>query len=185
MKKSLKKIWVIFINVILGALILIGLFLLVSFLPLKNNYKILAVTSRSMEPKIRVGSIVVSQPMNNYRVGDIITFNSGATKKDNTTHRIVKVNNKNGAISYTTKGDANKSADSVQAQLSKVVGKEIFTIPLLGYLLVYIKTLPGLILLIVIPGTIIIYEEVKKIGREMRAIKSKKKLTKSPKKEKK
>ena len=157
----------------------------VSLFPIKGNYKIYVVRSGSMEPKIRVGSIVVSQPMNNYRVGDIITFNSGATKKENTTHRITEIKSENSTISYVTKGDANKNNDTKDVPASKVLGKEIFTIPLLGYLLVCIKTLPGLILLIVIPGTIIIYEEVKKIGREMRAIKSKKKLTKSPKKEKK
>jgi len=182
MKKSLKKIWVIFINVILGALILIGLFLLVSFLPLKNNYKILAVTSRSMEPKIRVGSIVVSQPVGNYKVGDVISFNSGATKKENTTHRITEIKDSGGTTSYITKGDANENNDTKEVPADKVLGKEIFTIPLLGYLLVYVKTLPGLVLLIIIPATIISYDEFNKIKSEALVMAKKRKERKNAKK---
>lgn len=168
--KIWKKIWLIFINIVLAILVLIGLFLLVSFLPLKNNYKILAVTSGSMEPKIHVGSVVIAQPTGEYKAGDIITFNSGATKKDNTTHRIVEINKENGAISYVTKGDANENNDEGAVLAEKVIGKEIFSIPLLGYLLVYIKTLPGLILLIIIPALIIIYDEVNKIKSETQTI---------------
>lgn len=161
-----QKIWYIFINVVLALIVLVGLFLLVSFLPLKNNYKIMAVTSGSMEPAIHVGSIVVSQPVQNYKAGDIISFNSGATKKDNTTHRIVEVKNTGGEIAYVTKGDANENNDTKDVPANKVLGKEIFTIPLLGYLLVYVKTLPGLVLLIIIPATIIIYDEFNKIKSE-------------------
>lgn len=176
MKKNIwQKIWFVAINVILAIIILVGLFLLVSFLPLKNNYKILAVTSGSMAPAIKTGSIVVTQPVNNYKAGDIISFNSGATKKDNTTHRIVEVKNS----AFVTKGDANENNDTKEVPVSKVLGKKVFTIPLLGYLLVYVKTLPGLILLIIIPATIIVYDEFNKIKSEAIALRASRKERKN------
>ena len=183
MKKTVwQKIWFVFINVVLALIVLVGLFLLVSFLPIKNNFKILAVTSGSMEPAIRVGSIVVSQPVGNYKVGDIVSFNSGATKKENTTHRITEIKDSGGTTSYITKGDANENNDTKDVSADKVLGKEIFTIPLLGYLLVYVKTLPGLVLLIIIPATIIIYDEFNKIKSEALVMAKKRKERKNAKK---
>ena len=173
--KKLNKVWFVFINIILAIIIFLGLLLLVSFLPMKNNFRILAVTSGSMQPAIKVGSIVVVQPIKNYKVGDIISFNSGVTKKDNTTHRIVEIKGSGNNQTYVTKGDANKTNDQKEVPISKVIGKKIFTIPFVGYLLVYIKTLPGLILLIIIPATIIIYDEFTKIKNEAISIKNKRK----------
>lgn len=182
MKKiNWQKIWLITINVVLGIFIVVGLFLLVSFLPLKNNFKILAVTSGSMEPAISVGSVVVVQPSNIYRVGDIISYNSGIAKKDNTTHRIVEVKGKNGSRMFVTKGDANKGNDTKETPVSKVLGKKVFQVPLLGYFLIYIKTLPGLILIIVIPATIIIYDEATKIKNETKAMFKKRREAKNAK----
>ena len=154
----------------------------VSLFPIKGNYKIYVVRSGSMEPKIRVGSIVVSQPVGNYKVGDVISFNSGATKKENTTHRITEIKDSGGTTSYITKGDANENNDTKEVPADKVLGKEIFTIPLLGYLLVYVKTLPGLVLLIIIPATIISYDEFNKIKSEALVMAKKRKERKNAKK---
>ena len=168
--KNIHKIWFTLINIVLAVIIIVGIFLLVSFLPIKNNFKILAVTSGSMEPAISVGSVVVVQPSNIYRVGDIISYNSGIDKKDNTTHRIVEVKGGNGSRMFVTKGDANENNDAKETPVSKILGKKVFQVPLLGYFLIYIKTLPGLILIIVIPATIIIYDEATKIKNETKAM---------------
>ena len=63
------------------------------------------------------------------------------------THRIIEVipdkdNPKN--VSYVTKGDANDTADSTPVHISSVLGKPVFTIPLLGYLAYYIRTPLGI-----------------------------------------
>ena len=134
--------------------------------------------SGSMEPTIRVGSLAVVKPASDYKIGDIITFNrsNSTSKKETTTHRILSILEKNSVKVYTTKGDANNTADSQTITENQIVGKYLFNIAFLGYLLTYIKTLPGLILIIVIPATVIIYEEVKKIIREAKEIKSRRKL---------
>ena len=180
-----KKILIMISNTFLVLLIVIGIFVGITLLPIKNNIKLLAVVSGSMEPAIGVGSLAVVKPVSDYRVNDIITFKStnSATDRDMTTHRIVAVLETDGEKNYTTKGDANNAVDSRPVNQGQVVGKYFFNIALLGYLLKYIKTLPGLLLIIIVPAVIIIYEEARKIGREMRAIRDKKKLNKSPKKE--
>jgi signal peptidase len=167
-KINYKKLLSIISNVILVLLLIIGIFVGVTLLPIKNNFKILAVMSGSMKPTIEVGSLAVIRPANDYKVSDIITFNQPNTtsKKETTTHRIQSISEKNGGKAYTTKGDANNSSDSQTIVGDQIVGKYLFSIALLGYLLSYLKTLPGLIIIIVIPATIIIYEEVRKIGRE-------------------
>jgi len=186
MKKiNYKKSLVIVGNVLLTILIVIGILIAFSLLPIKNNYKILAVTSGSMEPAIGVGSLAIIRPASDYKVDDIITYKkpNASSDKETTTHRIVEISESAGSTFYKTKGDANENADTALVNADQIVGKYYFSVALLGYLIKYLKSLPGLILIIIIPATIIIYEEARSIGREMRKIKMAKKLNKSPEKE--
>jgi len=170
---TFKTILKIIGDILFGIIIIVGLTFLVSLLPVKNNYKVFSVMSGSMEPAIRTGSLIFSQPFNSYEVGDIITFHpdSASNKKNTTTHRISgKKQQNDGMTVFTTKGDANNANDSGEIQRDQIVGKYIFKIPYLGYLLAFIKTLTGLVLVIIIPATIIIYEEFKKITHEAKNI---------------
>jgi signal peptidase len=176
------KFWAVTINTVLVLLILIGILIAASLLPIKNNYRILAVMSGSMEPTISTGALVIIKPVSEYKLQDIITFKTpGSTKKnDFTTHRLVKIEDKNGQKTYVTKGDANKTDDTDQITQDKIIGKKLFSIALLGYLLGYIKTLPGLLIIVIIPAVIIVYEEINKIKHEAKKIiKTKKKIKKA------
>ncbi len=164
-----KKILTIILNVILAIIILFGLVIAFSMLPFKGNYKLYAVMSGSMSPKIRTGSIVVVKPITEYKVGDVVTYKtSGST--DKTTHRIVEIQTVNNEKVAITRGDANNAPDTKPVKASQIVGKEYFSIPCLGYVLQYIKTPVGLILIIIIPAVIIIYEEFRKIINETKKI---------------
>ncbi len=184
-KNKFAKFLAVVGNTLLVLLILVGILIAFSLLPIKNNYKILAVTSGSMEPAIGVGSLAIIKPASDYKVDDIITYKkpNASSGKETTTHRIVEVSESAGSTFYKTKGDANEGADTTLVSRDQVVGKYYFSVALLGYLIKYLKSLPGLILIIIIPATIIIYEEARSIGREMRKIKMVKKLNKSPEKE--
>lgn len=168
----MKKILTIVANIIMVILIMVGFVVAFSLLPIKNNFKLLSVMSGSMEPTIKTGELIFIKPSNTYQIGDIITFNNqGADgKKSTTTHRIIEKKEDNGEQLYQTKGDANNAVDIGWTKESDVVGKCRFGIKYLGYLMGYLKTLPGLIIIIVIPATVIIYEEVKKIRREAKEI---------------
>jgi signal peptidase I len=167
----MREAWDIIKNTILGLVILFALIIIISSLSLGGN-KMYVVKSGSMEPKIHVGSVVFDKPQKEYGVGDVITFKILGTK-DTVTHRIVEVvpDAKN-EIFYRVKGDANQTADPSLVAKANVVGKQNFSVPLLGYLVGFIKTLPGLIVLIIIPAVIIIYDEIANINTEVAKIKA-------------
>lgn len=106
------------------------------------------VSSGSMSPALSTGSLVFVSSAKDYRVGDIITFKSKTGNKY-TTHRIVEVTKNGEHISYKTKGDANESPDSDPVPQDRVVGRVVFHISRLGYLMSFLRTKVGLILFVV------------------------------------
>jgi len=176
-KLNAKAIWLVLANAIFVFLILVGLIIAASLLPIKNNFKIYAVMSGSMESTISTGSAVIVKPQLMYQKGDVITFLpiNAKSKKESITHRIESVIDENGLIYFRTKGDANENVDEQPIPSDRVIGKVLFSIAIIGYVVGYIKTLPGLVLIIIIPATIIIYEEVKKLKSEAKKIIEKRK----------
>jgi signal peptidase len=135
-----------------------------------GGFKLLVVRSGSMEPAIKTGSMVIDKSFNDYNVGNIVTFKNKDKPKETTTHRIANIKYQGDIKLFTTKGDANDSADSEQIAQDRIEGKVIFSIPYFGYAASFARTLPGLIFIIVIPATIIVYEEMKKIHYETKQI---------------
>ena len=104
------------------------------------------VLSGSMEPTYHVGSLIYVKKVNvnELKVGDPITYTmeSGVV----VTHRIIGVitdDDDPTALLFQTKGDANNDADGTPIDSKKVIGKPVFSIPLLGYVSVYIQNPPG------------------------------------------
>lgn len=125
---------------------------------------IFVVQSGSMEPKIHTGSLVFTLKQQNYKQGQIVSFKPDLTKDVTVTHRIVSnINNK-----YLTSGDANSTIDSAKITNKNITGKVFLTVPYLGYFFNWAKTPKGLILLVLVPATIIIYEELKFLFYEIK-----------------
>jgi signal peptidase len=141
-----------FINTILASLAL-----LVSFVP-----KVFIVESGSMEPHIKTGSLVFSVKSDFYNRNDVITFKNANGVV--VTHRVIYKYIKE--KEYVTAGDANKTIDNGSTQQSQIIGKVVFTLPYAGYVANFAKTPKGFILFVIIPATIIIYEEFKFLKSE-------------------
>ena len=93
------------------------------------------VISGSMEPEIKTGSIAfISKNIDyeNIKEGDIISYDLGKTK---VLHRVID-KNKEGLI---TKGDNNNVVDFGIVTESQINGKYLFSIPLLGYMILFIS----------------------------------------------
>jgi len=131
--------------------------------------RLFIVLSGSMEPAIKTGGVVLVSKSPVYNIGDVITFkNTGNT---NVTHRVqYKFPESN---EYLTSGDANKDFDNGKVNGENIVGKVIFTVPYLGYVGNFAKTPRGFILLVIIPATIIIYEELKSLKKEFDKLRAK------------
>lgn len=143
-----KKILKIILNVIL-VIILVFLICLLLLPIFGINNKV--VVSGSMEPNIHVGSLIYIRNVNfdNLKVGDVITYSLG----DSTiTHRIISIDYD--SLTCITKGDANESIDLSAVTSSQIVGKVFIIIPLLGYVVYFIKQ--NLVLIIGIAITIVL-----------------------------
>lgn len=147
--------------------------LVASMLPIPGNYRVLSVLSGSMEPAIHTGSVVIVAPAADYKIGEVITFGEISKTKTPTTHRIKDIKIVDDKPVYITKGDANNAPDNKEVAASEVKGKVLFTIPYLGFILNFVKQPMGFALVIIVPAILIIWEEVKKIWREI--MKNKKK----------
>jgi len=147
-----------------SGLVVAVLFLVAHFTG-KSPFQVFIVSSGSMSPAISTGSAVVVAPKPAYELGDIVSF-SGATKKTTTTHRIVGVSEGG----FRMAGDANDQPDSGTVPSDKIIGSVRFSVPYVGYLAAAAKTPQGFILLVIVPATIIIYEELKGLLIELKKI---------------
>lgn len=152
---------------VLGILLLGGL-LFVSAVPVFGDVQMKIVTSGSMEPAIKTGSVVMIKKEETYKVGDVITFSSLINRTEPTTHRVISEQIQNGELVYQTKGDANPDPDTNYTFKSAVVGKVLFSIPFLGYVLAFAREPLGFVLMIVLPALAIILDEGLTIYREIR-----------------
>lgn len=130
------------------------------------GYDSFIVTSGSMEPEIQTGALLytVKTDPASLKVGETITFSD---ESHYTTHEIIEKRNTDGGYSFRTKGVANEKADPGWTSGREVVGKELFSIPYLGYLITWAGTFWGTIALMVIPGTVILVAELRSIFSEV------------------
>lgn len=180
--------------VVIGVLVFTSAALVLSKFNTPLRFRVFSINSGSMSPGIRLGSMVIVVPRQNYQEGDVITFSSRLDPTQFTTHRIarrgedVDLNR----VIFNTKGDANEDEDITTVRKEQVVGKVLFSLPLLGYLIAFAKTQTGFVILVVIPATILVYGELQNLKKEIteaiterKSQKEKKEKEKKPKKAKK
>ncbi|MGE4353724.1 MAG: signal peptidase I [Oscillospiraceae bacterium] len=139
MAKTFKRVWNILTMAVVVAVIVLAL-LLVGVRVI--GYTPYVVLSGSMEPVFPTGSLIYVKAADagDVSVGDPITFDMG----DGTvaTHRVVAIDNAAGT--FTTKGDANNTADFNPVPFDALIGMPVFCIPHLGYLSDFLTEPPGM-----------------------------------------
>ena len=167
-----RRIIFVSIQLALGVSILsVAILLLLDHFKIIETVKPFVVMSGSMNPAVKLGSVVVVKPESSYRPGDIITYAPDGNKENPITHRIVFRKFPEGPTGepvFITAGDANDDFDSVQVGPANVIGRVQFSIPYLGYLVSLAKQPYGFILFVIVPATIVIYEELKILLGELR-----------------
>lgn len=121
------------------------------------------VRSGSMAPAISTGSVILVQSQPSYEVGDIVTFRSSEGGQQLITHRITDKKVENWQGQFITRGDANPADDTQPIRNHEIVGKTRVIIPGLGYVMSFLQSPLGVTLAIVIPATVLIYEQLKNI----------------------
>lgn len=118
----------------------------VMIVPKVMGNDIYAVMSGSMEPYYHVGSVVIVDKHvapEEIQVGDPITFRKG----DNAiaTHRVIEINED--TQEFKTKGDANEVEDLAPVPFNNVIGKAGMSVPMVGYIPLYMRTKKGMFLI--------------------------------------
>lgn len=124
--------------------------------PTVLGFSAAVVVTGSMSPAIEQGDLVVCRRSEDYAVGDVITFRSGASL---VTHRIVG-SAENG---FVTQGDANNVADADPVPRSAVIGKVVFTVPKLGIFIEKLRTPLGMTVLVLIGFALIELPKFKEV----------------------
>ena len=163
------------ISAIVVSLILIPILILNMVLILKNainpdkvpsigNSIPLVVVTKSMEPKIKAGDMIITKITATEDIGedDVIAFFDPASKNNSVvTHRIIGKYEQDGTVYFKTRGDNNNTNDLYDVPAENVIGVwRGFRLPLLGHVMLFMQSTLGLIVCIALPVSLFILAEV-------------------------
>ncbi|WP_127131095.1 signal peptidase I [Georgenia sp. SYP-B2076] len=127
-------LWLLLAGIIALAAVMVLIPRLMGWVPL-------TILTGSMEPTIPTGSQVVVETIEGdddaalLAIGDVITFMPRPDDPTLVTHRIVgRTQSSDGAVSFTTQGDANNAADPWTLTATQIRGVVEYHVPYAGYL---------------------------------------------------
>lgn len=97
----------------------------------------LTVLSGSMEPVYSPGDLIVVKPtpVEDIRIGDIITYQERSGDPTRITHRVItRTTTADGTTTFTTQGDANPTPDGNPVTEVQIVGTLWYHVPALGWI---------------------------------------------------
>jgi len=151
------------ISVFAFIIIIFSVFLFISWDKQILPYYVYAIESGSMEPMLERGDLIIVKRESDYNVGDVVTFYL-PHRKEYITHRIVRIENN----MYYTKGDANDSEDNYGLLLKDISGKFKYKIGYLGFGVIFLRTVTGVIACIVVPSSLLLGMIVSDFGRKIK-----------------
>lgn len=180
MKKKLKKIFNVIIDIVVILILLISVVVVVMSLTTNSwgvpnifGYAPLSVQSESMSPTFDTGDLIISKivtdPESEVKVGDVITFPisvNGVTVLN--THRVVEIFQDDNITYYKTQGDnENTNPQPDEEMQSNETIRAVWTggrIPKVGSFLSFIRTQLGFFLCVLLPMIIFfVYEMIRVI----------------------
>lgn len=124
--------------------------------PTIGNYAPLIVLTKSMEPQIKSGDLIICKqtPISDIKQGDVISFfDPEGNGTSVVTHQIVKVEvDDNGNVSYRTKGVNNNIEDRLSVPSANVIG--VYTgvrFAGVGSVVMFAQSPVGLLVLVCVP----------------------------------
>jgi signal peptidase len=146
--------------VVLGALA-------VSLGPRLIGYSSIVIQGGSMATSLPAGSIAVTEqvPAEAISVGDVILYHPPATSPDHASvmHRVVSVREEDGQVLFRTKGDANSTPDPWEFGLEGNGARLVYAVPYVGYLVAYVRTPVGWVLVFMLPAACLGFTTLRRI----------------------
>ncbi len=114
----------------------------------------LVVLSGSMDDgsygAIAIGDLILVKDVDatNLKENEVVAFMEDGYA---VTHRIVAVHDDNGKVTYTTRGDANNTDDTMPLEPDNVIGQYFYRVPKVGNFILYLQTTTGMLLFVGLP----------------------------------
>ncbi|WP_246142308.1 signal peptidase I [Lacisediminihabitans profunda] len=118
------------------------------------------VLTQSMEPVLPPGTLIVVRPVkpDQVAVGDVVTYQIESGKPDVITHRVIAIDfTPSGTRSFTFKGDNNAVADADPVREVQIVGRLWYSIPLIGYLSLWLNGDARAVIVPVLAGLLFLF----------------------------
>ena len=157
-----------FIKVIVWIFVLLVIFVILVQRIFNNrvsigSYRMFTVVTGSMEPVYNVGEVVISKEVDPSTINegdDVVYLGEKNDFKDKiVTHRVIKIENKDGEYYFTTKGVANDYSDPVISS-DQIYGKVVYKPVVLSFFSGILNTKLGFYLLIFVPVAFLIFLEI-------------------------
>lgn len=128
------------------------------------NYRMFTVISGSMEPKYKIGDVLIAKSIDvtKYKIGDTISYLGavGQFKDKVITHQVVDIEQtKEGEYLFHTKGLANIVQDPIISE-TQLYGKVIYKSQILSFIYKIVGTQLGMFIFVIIPILYIIGSEM-------------------------
>lgn len=162
------KFLIKFIKVVVWIFVLLVIFVILVQRIFNNqvsigSYRMFTVVTGSMEPVYNVGDVVISKevdPSTIKKGDDVVYLGEKDDFKDKiVTHRVIKIEKKDGEYYFTTKGIANEYSDPVISS-DQIYGKVVYRPVVLSFLSGILNTRLGFYLLIFVPVAFLIFLEI-------------------------
>ena len=159
---TLKKVLSIALRVLLWIIILLAALFAFTTLATRDNNHVanlagftpMTVLTDSMSPTFNHGDMIIIKKCdpNTLEVGDIVTFHTIIQNEYAlNTHRIIEINGDVGMRTFITKGDNNEIADQRSIAGGDIVGKYTGRLPYVGYVMQFLSSSVGFLVVIVLP----------------------------------
>ena len=135
--------------------------------PSVGGFLPLIVLTDSMYPVIESGDLIICRTAEaeDVQVGDVISFFDPAGNGSSiVSHRVIEVTEYNGEVAWRTKGDNNNTEDRLLVQAEDLVARyEGTRLAGLGNVALFMQTVPGLILCVIVPLLLLVgYDTVRR-----------------------
>jgi signal peptidase I len=155
---------------LLAGWLLVGFLFFISG-PLTGT-RMLTVLSGSMSPTIHTGDAIIVDKVKptDLRVGDVVTFRDPADRSRLITHRLRSLQISGKEAHAVTKGDANTGTEQWSVPKAGRVAVVRHRLPHAGYVVEWMRSLPGRIVLVVIPAVLLCTIELRRIWAPSRPV---------------
>ncbi len=124
-----------------------------------KHWQVRGVVTSSMAPEIDRGALVVIvPPVHPLAVRSVVAFQDPFDPSRTVVHRVIEVIHTPAGILYRTKGDANAQPDPRPLRSDEVVGRVGWSAPYVGGWVAWMRSFPGLIVVLGLPLTAVVVD---------------------------